>query len=175
VSELRSVAKVAGKPEPKILTVKLDVQDRKSVKNAASETEKAFGRLDVLINNAGYLEKFARLLDSDEDEYWKTWEINYRGVYWVTKSFLPLLIKTSDGLQTIVNVSSIGAHGLRPGGSGYQTSKNAILGLTEFTCAEYAEKGIVAFAVHPGGVMTDLASNMPKETYGSRFARLKAL
>lgn len=146
------------------------MQDRKSIQNAADETEKAFGRLDVLINNAGYLEKFIKLLDSDEDEYWKAWEINYRGVYWVTKSFLALLIKTSDGLQTIVNVSSIGAHGLRPGASGYQISKNALLRFTEFICVEYAEKGIVAYAVHPGGVMTELSSNMPKEAHGSKFA-----
>jgi NAD(P)-dependent dehydrogenase (short-subunit alcohol dehydrogenase family) len=164
-AEMFSAAKAAGKPEPKILRINLDVQSRQSVENAARETEKAFGGLDILVNNAGYLENSTKLLDSDLDEYWKTWEINYRGVYWVTKAFLPMLIKTKGGLQTIVNVSSIAAHGLRPGGSSYQTSKNALLRFTEFLCSDYADKGILAYAVHPGGVMTELGSRMPEETH----------
>src|SRR5271170_339400 len=53
-SEIASAAQAAGKPAPKVLSIKLDVQDLESVKSAAQETEKAFGRLDILINNAGY-------------------------------------------------------------------------------------------------------------------------
>jgi NAD(P)-dependent dehydrogenase (short-subunit alcohol dehydrogenase family) len=139
------------------------------VKNAAAETEKAFGRLDILINNAGYLESALPIADSEPDEYWKTWEINYRGVYWATKAFLPLLIKSQDGLKTIVNLSSTGAHGLRPGMSAYQASKFAVLKLSEFTCAEYAKDGVVAYSVHPGGVPTELALNMPKDVHAGKY------
>lgn len=146
------------------------MQNLESVKSAAQETEKVFGRLDILINNAGYLETARPVMDSDPDEYWKTWEINYRGVYWTTKAFLPLLLKTDDGLKTIVNLSSVGAHGLRPGMGAYQTSKFAILRFTEFLCAEYARQGVVAYSVHPGGVPTELALNMPKETYASEYS-----
>jgi NAD(P)-dependent dehydrogenase (short-subunit alcohol dehydrogenase family) len=78
---------------------------------------------------------------------WSTWEINYRGVYWVTKDFLPLLLGTPDGLKTVLNVSSIGAHGLRPGHSAYQTTKNALLRFTEFLMAEYFEEGLLAYAI----------------------------
>jgi NAD(P)-dependent dehydrogenase (short-subunit alcohol dehydrogenase family) len=145
------------------------VQNLESVKNAAQETEKAFGRLDILINNAGYLETARPVMGSDPEEYWMTWEINYRGVYWATKAFLPLLLKTEEGLKTIVNLSSVGAHHLRPGRSGYQISKFAILRFTEFLCAEYAGEGLVAYSVHPGNVPTELALNMPKEMHASEW------
>lgn len=141
------------------------MQDLESVKSAAHETERVFGRLDILVNNAGYLEAARPVMDSDPDEYWKTWEINYRGVYWATKAFLPLLLKTEDGLKTVVNLSSVGAHGLRRGMSAYQTSKFAILRFTEFLCSEYAGQGLLAYSVHPGGVPTELALNMPKEAH----------
>jgi len=146
------------------------VQNLELVKSAAYETEKVFGRLDILINNAGYLETARLVADSDPDEYWSTWEINYRGVYWVTKAFLPLLLKTEDGLKTIVNVSSLGAHGLRLGASGYQVSKFAILKFTEFLCAEYARQGVLAYSVHPGGVPTELAMNLPKEVHSREYS-----
>lgn len=126
----------------------------------------------MLINNAGYLETFTPVADSDIDEYWKTWEVNYRGVYWVTKAFLPLLLspnfknaRKEDGLKTIVNLSSAGAHLTRFGASAYQTTKFALLRFTEFLAAEYGGEGLLPFAVHPGGVMTELSSNMPKYTH----------
>lgn len=160
-----SAAKLASHPVPQILPLKLDVQNLESVKAAAQETEKEFGRLDILINNAGYLETSRPVMDSDVDEYWMTWEINYRGMFWVTKFLLPLLLKTEEGLKTIVNVSSIGAHNLRLGASGYQVSKFAILKFSEFLCAEYAQRGVVAYCVHPGGVQTELAMNLPKAVH----------
>jgi NAD(P)-dependent dehydrogenase (short-subunit alcohol dehydrogenase family) len=143
------------------------VQDRQTIKTAAAETKKTFGKLDILINNAGYLETFIPVSESDEDDYWTTWEINYRGVYWMTKEFLPLLLdpEYKDGYKTIVNLSSIGAHLIRPGASSYQTTKFALLRFTEFLMAENAEKGLLAYAVHPGGVMTELAMKMPKAVH----------
>ena len=131
-------ARAAGKPKPKVLSVTLDVCDRASVAKAAADVEAAFGRLDVVVNNAGYLSEFKPLLDGDEDEWWLNWEINVRGIYRVTKAFLPLLLKGGD--KTVLNVSSIGAMGLRPGASGYQTSKYAVLKMSEFFMADYANQ-----------------------------------
>jgi NAD(P)-dependent dehydrogenase (short-subunit alcohol dehydrogenase family) len=169
-ADMIKAAKAAGKPEPKILKLELDVQNRDSINNNLKEIEAAFGRLDVLINNAGYLEPSLTITESDEDDYWKTWEVNYRGVYWVTKTFLPLLIKSTDGLQTIVNVSSIGALSSRVGGSSYQTTKHALLKFTEHICVEYGDTGVLAYSVHPGGVMTELASRMPPFTHSCKSA-----
>ena len=53
----------------------MDVSDRAAVERAAKETEAAFGRLDILVNNAGYLERNIPIVDSDPDEWWKTWTV----------------------------------------------------------------------------------------------------
>ena len=159
-------------PPPQVLVLSLDVLDHSSVKAAAQQTDHAFGgKLDILVNNAGYLEEGLPIADSDPDDYWRTWEINYRGLYWLIKAFLPLLLRSEDGAgsKTVVNVSSMGALGLRPGGSAYQTTKFAILKFTEFVMAEYADQGVLCYAVHPGGVMTQLARNMPKQTHSGRI------
>lgn len=81
----------------------------------------------------------------------------------MTRSFLPLMLRGGD--KQIVNLSSLGANFVRPGMSGYQTGKMAIIRFSEFTNAEYGEQGVVAFSVHPGGIMTNLASIMPKEMH----------
>lgn len=92
---------------------------------------------------------------------------NVRGPYLVTRSFLPLLLK--DGDKQIINLSSIGAHRTRTGMSGYQPSKLAIIRFSEFINAEYGEQGVLSYAVHPGGVMTEMARAMPRELHSSGF------
>jgi NAD(P)-dependent dehydrogenase (short-subunit alcohol dehydrogenase family) len=159
--EIQNVAQKAGRQLPKTLALKLDVTSEESVASAAKELENAFGRLDVLVNNAGYLEGFLSVADSNVDDWWKVWDVNVRGVYLVTRAFLPLLLK--GGMKTILNTSSIGAHLIMPGASGYQVSKLAVLRFGEFINAEYGNQGILCYGIHPGGVATELALNMPKE------------
>ena len=89
-----------------------------------------------------------------------------KGVYLVTRSLLPLLLKTEGGLKTVLNISSVGALRQRPGASGYQTTKLAVLRFGEFLNAEYGDQGLLSYGAHPGGVMTELAKNMPQETHG---------
>jgi NAD(P)-dependent dehydrogenase (short-subunit alcohol dehydrogenase family) len=154
-------AKAAGHAAPKVLQVQVDVTSPESVTQAVSAVEKAFdGKLDVLINNAGYLENWECVADTDPQDWWRVWEINLKGVYLMTRAFLPLLLKGRQ--KIIVNVSSIGAHVTRPGASGYQTSKFALLRFTEFVQAEYQEHGLVTYAIHPGGVPTELGLSMPE-------------
>ncbi|KAF6226679.1 hypothetical protein HO173_012425 [Letharia columbiana] len=162
--ELREAAKKAGKSEPKVLTVKLDVEDRAMVESAAKKVEADFTRLDILVNNAGSLEPAVRIADSDPDEWWKTWTVNIRGSYLVTRSFLPLMLKGGD--KQIVNVSSVGATLLLPGFSAYTTGKLAILRFSECINAEYGDQGVMAFSVHPGAVKTGTAMSMPEEMHG---------
>lgn len=116
VAEIENAAKQAGRSEPKILSLKLDVSDEESVASAANQIEKDFGRLDILCNNAGYLESFKRVAESDPTEWWKSYEINVKGVYLCARALIPLMLK--GGLKTILNVSSIGANLLTPGASG---------------------------------------------------------
>ncbi|KAL8693983.1 MAG: hypothetical protein Q9218_001281 [Villophora microphyllina] len=158
--EVEKAAADAGRRPPKILNIRLDISSRQSIEDAAKHVEESFGSVDVLVNNAGYLEKFLPIVESDPDEWWKTWEINVRGTYLMTRSFMHLLLKGSG--KTILNVSSGGAHATFPGASAYQTTKLAMLRFSEFTNVDYGEQGIVAFSIHPGGVGTELAGGMPQ-------------
>ena len=165
LTEIKDVAKTAGVPVPKVFTYTMDVAERAAIEECAAQTAKDLaGRLDILINNAGYLESAKPIAESDPDEWWKTWTVNMRGTYLVTRALLPLMLKGGD--KTIVNLSSVGALRPRPGMSGYQTTKVAVCRFTEYIEAEYGNQGVLALAVHPGGVMTELAANMPKETHG---------
>lgn len=103
--------------------------------------ESAFGEggLDVLVNNAGWLERFVPMGESDVDEWWYTWEVNIRGLYLVTRAFLPLVLKSKE--KTIVNLSSIGAHMTRPGVSAYLCFC-VLLGWMALKCLVYAGIGV---------------------------------
>ncbi len=165
VAELRDTANKAGFNQTKILALSLDVTDRRSVDKAGKRIEEEFGRLDILVNNAGYLEECVNIADSDPLEWWKCWTVNVNGVYLCTRALLPLLLNTSDGFKTILNVSSIGVLRPRPGASAYHTGKLALLRFGEFVNAEYGEEGILCYGIHPGGVMTELALRMPKDKH----------
>lgn len=157
--DMLSAARAAKRAPPKIMACTIDVTSRQSVEETATDIEKAFGHIDILINNAGYLEKFTPIADSDPEEWWKTWEINVKGSYYITRSFIPLLLKGTE--KTIIQLSSIGAHITSPGGSAYQMTKSALLRMNNFLAAEYGEQGILAYGIHPGGVMTELSSILP--------------
>ncbi|GJJ71424.1 hypothetical protein EMPS_03774 [Entomortierella parvispora] len=144
---------------PRVIKLQLDVVSEASVAQAAERVKQDCGHLDILVNNAGYTEEWTPIVESNSSEWWKTWEINIKGVYLMTRAFLPLLLQGS--LKTIINVSSTGAHNTRVGASAYQTSKFALLRFTEFIAVEYGNQGIIAIAIHPGGVPTELALNLP--------------
>ena len=155
--EIETAAQEAGRPKPKVLSLKLDVTDRVSVEAAAGEIRNAFGRLDVVVSNAASLGEMQLIADTDPDVWWNTWELNVKGQYLVMRTFIPLLLDTADGLKTICTVASVGAHLQTPTLSAYQPSKLANLRISEFASIEYADRGLIAYSVHPGNVPTPLA------------------
>ncbi|KAF3069802.1 Oxidoreductase UcpA [Daldinia childiae] len=144
VTEIEKSAADAGRAKPVVTVLRLDVTDSASVTNAAHVLEGQWGRLDILIGNAGYLSKYDKILDGDEEGWWRNFEVNVRGSYLVAKAFLPLMLKGGD--KTIINMSSTGVHHFHTGGSGYQLSKFALLRLTEYLMAEYSDQ--VSWAMH---------------------------
>ncbi|KAI0966586.1 putative short-chain type dehydrogenase [Xylaria arbuscula] len=154
---MRAAASSVGKPEPKILELKLDVLSKESIDAAAAEIKKTFGRIDVVVNNAGVFTGGVSIADTDPEEWWNTMAVNVKGPYLVMRALIPLMLETG-GLSTFVTVSSVGSQLRSPGYSAYQTSKLAVLRVTEFLNAEYSDKGIVAFSIHPGNVPTDMTS-----------------
>lgn len=169
VPELLSAAESAGHPAPQILPLTLDVSSEASVSAAIGTLSSAFaGSLDFLFNNAGYLETFTPLAASDPSEWWhKSYTTNLFGPYLVTRACLPLLLRSTSPIgKTIINVSSVGAHRTRPGASAYQSAKFALCRFTEFIQTEYGDQGVLAYAIHPGGVPTELALRMPQNVHG---------
>lgn len=165
---IAAAAKAAGKAPPQVVAVPLDVTDEASVSAAAATVAKAFPRVDILVNNAGYLEKRCKIGDSDPAEWWSTFNVNVRGPYLVTRAFLPQITSPEEGGGTIVNLSSIAAHLLAQGGSAYQTSKLALQRFTEFLDVDHGlntPEGILAFAIHPGGVLTDMGKRLPEDRH----------
>jgi len=153
--EIRDAAEAAKRRPPQFLPLKLDVGDAKTISEAATAVEKTFGRLDILINNAGILD-LGIIGELDPDKWWRIWEVNVRGPYLMTYSFLPLLIRSGGGY--IANTASVGAHLISPGASAYQASKAALVRFTEFINVEYGDKGILAFCIHPGNIPTDIVN-----------------
>ncbi|RDL36477.1 putative short-chain type dehydrogenase [Venustampulla echinocandica] len=151
-------ASSASRPTPNILCLKLDITSQSSVSEAAAAVEREFGKLDIVIVNAGILGTPALIADSDPEVWWDTWNVNLRGSYLVSRAFLPLLLKGGD--KTIIALSSVGAHVVRSQMSAYQITKLAVLRLMEFVSAEYGEQGVVAFSVHPGNIPTDIVGGM---------------
>ncbi|KAI1111807.1 NAD(P)-binding protein [Nemania sp. NC0429] len=163
---MRAAATSVGKPEPKILELHLDVTSRESVDAAAAEIRKEFGRIDIVVNNAGILSGRGRIAEADPDAWWRTMAVNLGGPFLVMRALIPLMLD-AGGLKTFVTVSSTCAHLRAPGISAYQTSKLAGLRLTELVDAEYSHEGIVAFSIHPGNIPTDMTTgsdcNVPPE------------
>ncbi|KAF5965595.1 oxidoreductase, short chain dehydrogenase/reductase family [Fusarium bulbicola] len=157
---VKDAARKANRPEPVIHSIKLDITSEESVKAAAEAVNEILdGSLDILINNAGCLEEWKPVAESDPSAWWWTWEVTMKGTYLSARHFIPLLLKSSN--KTIINISSVGAQIIVPGASAYQTSKFALCRFTEFIDKEYYEQGLVAIAIHPGGIKTELALNMP--------------
>jgi len=148
----------------RILTLRVDVTKPEDVDNAVKDVKERFGRLDILINNAGIPQTLSLIGDADPRDWWGVWEVQVLGTFQVTRAFLPLLLECA-GDRTIVNMSSIAAHAVGGYNSAYGMSKLAILRFTELIMTEYAEKGILSYAVHPGFIATELTEKSVPEAY----------
>jgi len=155
--------------EVKVIIQECDVTSEESVKQLIEVSVKSSPSENVgftLINNAGYLEPNSFIADSDPSTWWKTWEINVKGTYLPTHYILPHLKNHTSKVHYIINVSSAGSKITRPGMSAYQPTKTAINRFTDFLDVEHREShNLRTFSVHPGGVMTKLAENMPAYTH----------
>lgn len=154
-------------PATKCAYSRCDVTDALQVSTAIDDCVSLFGGIDVVDVNAGFLDKWGKIGESDVSTWWYTWEVNIRGAYHVVRYAIPHLItsaKQGNGGHLIL-LSSIGAQLLTPGASDYQAAKHAINRLCEFIHVDHGEDGIKCFAIHPGGVATELAKNMPQEMH----------
>ena len=135
-----------------VLPLQLDVTDRDQAFAAVKAAHETFGRLDVVVNNAGY-GLFGTVEEITEQQLRDQLETNLFGVFHVTQAVLPILREQGSG--HIIQISTIGGIGAFPSLGGYHASKWALEGLTESLAQEVAGFGIKVTLVEPGGFDTD--------------------
>ncbi|KAI0245723.1 hypothetical protein BJV78DRAFT_1137240, partial [Lactifluus subvellereus] len=139
-------------PGAQVLVVPADVRDAEAVSAAVQATLSRFGRIDIVIANAGTSTKITDPLHlKDPDGWWNTFEVNIRGVYNTLRASV-LALQASKGY--FIAVSSVGAQLCVPGASDYCISKYALNRLVEFIAVEYPH--IKTFSLHPGEIYTQL-------------------
>jgi NAD(P)-dependent dehydrogenase (short-subunit alcohol dehydrogenase family) len=135
-----------------ILTIPLDVTDRAAAFAAVARAHQHFGRLDVVVNNAGY-GQFGMIEELSEPEFRAQLETNVFGAMWVTQAALPFLREQRSG--HFLQVSSIGGISAFPGIGAYHASKWALEGFSQALAREVNDFGIHVTIVEPGGFSTD--------------------
>ncbi|CUS98060.1 SDR family oxidoreductase [Candidatus Kryptobacter tengchongensis] len=139
-----------------VLVVQTDVSDFKSLDNLVEETLKVFGRIDILINNAGF-GIYGWFHQTPFEEIENIMRVNFLGSAYLIHKVLPLMMQQGEGV--IVNVSSVvGKRGVSGMGI-YSASKFALTGLTEALRVEYKKFGIHFIGVHPGTTDTKFFEN----------------
>ena len=146
-----------------VLGLKCDVTKQSDIKALVDVSVKRFGMIDILVNNAGIV-YFKNILDTTEEEWDNTIDINLKGVFLFTKEVLPYMLENKSG-GVIVNVSSGAGKSGFANLSAYCASKFGVIGFTESIANEVDDKNVKVMAICPGGVDTDMIKDIVKEGY----------
>lgn len=145
-------------PDYEVMTKAIDLCDYKAVQELYKEIIAKWGRLDVLVNNAG-TDNSTWLTKLKQSEWDAVCNLNMKGPYTMMKYAIPHLIKTKG---CIVNTASVaGVYGC-PTGLPYPASKAALIAMTKSVAYSFADRGVRVNAVAPGVVNTDMVANMPR-------------
>lgn len=169
----RRVDKLNVLKEKGIEVIALDVTDEGSMKNCVSKILEKEGRIDVLVNNAGY-GSFGAIEDVSMEEARKQIEVNIFGLSRMTQLVLPSMRKNKFG--KIVNISSMGGKMHTPFGGWYHATKFAVEGFSDCLRMEVKPFGIDVIIVEPGGIKTDwgtiAADNLEKSAKGGVYEQM---
>ncbi|TDV19499.1 oxidoreductase [Paraburkholderia caballeronis] len=155
-----SLAEFVERYGDRALVLALDVTQPAQIQHAVEETLQRFGRIDVLVNNAGY-GYLGAIEEGDDQDVRAMFEVNFFGVADTIKAVLPTMRAQRAG--HIVNITSVGGLIGNPGSGYYAATKFAVEGLSEALAAETAELGIKVTAVEPGPFRTDWAGRSLKQ------------
>lgn len=140
-----------------------DVSDSENVKEMATKVIEQFGKVDILINNAG-ITKDAMMLKLEVDDFKQVIDVNLTGVFNCTQAFLPTML--SQGKGKIINTSSIAGTGGNVGQTNYAAAKAGVIGMTRTWAKEFGRQGINVNAVAPGFIETDMIDTIPEKILG---------
>jgi len=161
----------AGAPAPQILAHVADVRDPKSVAALFAAVKKQFGRLDILINNAGISHAMAEVERLPLATWREVIETNLTGTFLITQAALPLLRRGG----TIINNLSVAATRVFAGQSAYCAAKHGALGLTRTLREELRPRGIRVIALMPGATNTDIWNQFWPEAPRKRMLRAETV
>ena len=157
---VRPVAGEAESAGAEVLALAADVSRSADVERLVGATVERFGRIDVLVNNAGVLGPRVPIEEYPEDEWRRVMDANLNGLFLVTKAAIPHM---PEGGSIINVVSGVSVEGRAEWGA-YSVSKFGVEGLTQILASELEERGIRANAVDPGGMRTEMrAAAYPEE------------
>jgi NAD(P)-dependent dehydrogenase (short-subunit alcohol dehydrogenase family) len=156
ITKAGSIQDISKKENLKLEVIKLDVDNEESIKSAISKIFAEKNRIDVLVNNAGYL-LFGCLEDISVEDVKAQFETNFFGVVRLIKETAPIMRKQGSGI--IVNVSSIAGRIAFPATSAYISSKFALEGLSESMRYEMSPFGIKTIIIEPGVIKTNMLSS----------------
>lgn len=173
---LEDIAKGHGRPI-NVRTVPSDASKLETYKDLKVILEKDFnGRLDCLVNNAGSIGSLsgfrARLHETDPEEHAALFELNYLGPMYAMQQLIPLMLNEQSKGRLIVNVSSAASHMVSNSPMAYNSSKFALNRLNQHVGENYTADGLVSIALHPGGVKSPQAENVPDWMKTSECATL---
>lgn len=140
--------------------IQCDVSNSESVSTMVKETIDRFGKLDVLVNNAG-ITRDNLLMRMKEDEWDDVININLKGVFLCTKAVTRQMMKQRNG--RIINVASIVGVSGNPGQANYVAAKAGVIGLTKTSAKELAARNITVNAIAPGFITTDMTDKLTEE------------
>ena len=153
------------------VALQADVTDPAACQALVDTAAKTFGRLDVLVNNAGVTAD-KLILRMQEEDFDKVISANLKGAFFCCKAACKLMMRQRYG--RIVNISSVvGLHG-NAGQSNYAASKAGLIGLTKSLAKEFAARGVTVNAVAPGFIETDMTAAMPEAAKQAALASVPA-
>lgn len=162
VQRLEAAVKKAGPQGTRALAVETDVRDPESVRALFTRTQEAFGRLDLLFNNAGAGAPPVPLEDLDYDKWRTVLDTNLTGPFLCTQQAFRIMKDQTPQGGRIINNGSISAHVPRPNSAPYTSTKHAITGLTRSTSLDGRKYNIACGQIDIGNAATDMAIPMQK-------------
>ena len=157
---LDAVAAASAAPADRVRAIATDVADPASVRDLFAQTKAAFGRLDVLFNNAGVGAPAVNLEDITVEDWRRVVDINLTGVFLCTQEAIRLMKSQDPRGGRIINNGSISAHAPRPNSAPYTATKHAITGLTKSTSLDGRKYDIACGQIDIGNAHTELAARM---------------
>jgi NAD(P)-dependent dehydrogenase (short-subunit alcohol dehydrogenase family) len=136
-----------------------DVRDARAVRAAVATVEEQLGPIDLLVNNAGVVDRAeAQLWEADPDDWWRVFDVNFRGAVTLCQAVLPAMVARRRG--RIVNINSMAAVRRDHRYTAYRAAKAALLALTGTLADPLAEQGVTVLELSPGAVETAMTRGM---------------